>query len=127
MADEARTSPTAFTAKLASPRTALIFAAGFLLSLFLARALPDVGLFHPEGRIRTIDVKITIASVTDDLNLSIGTDSGKGFGTLSEMWDGILLQEVKRLAGNPMSVPARITYVIPKEGPELPLFIRSPE
>lgn len=120
-------SRTRFVAQLITPRTIAIFAAGFLLALLLARLLPGTEVFHPVVQVRTIDTLITIASVEDDLNLSIGTEAGIGFGTISAMWDGTLLEEVKRLAGDPMSVPARITYVIPNEGAVVPVFIRAPE
>ena len=110
-----------FAANLLSVRTLAIFAAGFLLALFLARTLPDAGLFHPEGRIVTKDIVITalngIGPSPADVQ-GIATSEGQGFAGSSEVWDGDLLSEAIAMAqvSNNFRLDARIIYVIPPEG-----------
>ena len=112
---------TPFRANLFTLRTLFIFAAGFALALFLARTLPGTSLFHPEVQLHQKDIEIallngqTVASIR-----GLATSEGESFAGSSEVWDGILLNEAIRqyeLRGNNLSIPARITYVVPREGP----------
>lgn len=116
-----------FAADLVTPRTVLIFAAGFLVALLLARVLPDAGLFHPEGRVVTLDTVITGSTAPEAGGITaIGTQENKSFGVTDDVWDPELLVLVKERAPGPMSIRARIVYVIPQEGAETVVSIRAP-
>ncbi|MEX2554025.1 MAG: hypothetical protein WEB06_00135 [Actinomycetota bacterium] len=120
MEDRTGRTRTAFVANLISPRTVLIFMAGFLLALLSARMLPSAELFHPEGRIHTKDIVITLLNgqTLGELR-GIATEEGESFGGRPEVWDGDLLQEAFAHLDSgdyPLALPARITYVVPREG-----------
>jgi hypothetical protein len=110
-----------FRANLVSLRTLLIFAAGFALALLLARVLPSAELFHPEAQVHEKDVVIALINGSTVASIrGLATSEGEGFAGGSEVWDGDLLNEVIQeygLRGNNLSIPARITYVVPREGP----------
>lgn len=121
-------SRTTFAANLITPRSIVIFLAGFALALFLARTLPDVGLFHPEGRIVTLDTVITGSNAPEAGGLhAIATEGNKSFGVTDAVWDGFLLDQVMERAPGPMNIPARIVYVVPDEGPETVIRIEQPD
>lgn len=116
-----------FAARLITPRTLMIFAAGFGLALLLARILPDSSLFHPEGRVITVD---TIITGTNDPGFgqitAIGVATNQSFSVHDGVWDGTLLDQVKEKAPGPMRIAARITYVVPREGSVSVVAIRQP-
>ena len=109
-------SRRAFAAALVTPRTALIFAAGFLLALLLARTIPSASLFHPEGQIIEKDVVITAlnpTSIPPEFVEAIVTDEGESFDAPESVWDDELLREAKEVGfGNEMSIEAHIVYVV---------------
>jgi hypothetical protein len=124
------TAPTgeerrSFAANLVTPRTVLIFAAGFLVALFLARVLPDAGLFHPEGRVVTVDTVITSSMETSRDVAAIVTEDGKTFEVPLDMLS-VLGSDPFPTTGA-MRQPARITYVVPREGSIEVVLIRPPE
>jgi hypothetical protein len=112
---------TSFRANLFTLRTLLIFAAGFALALLLARALPSAELFHPEVQLHEKDVVITLLNGQTVASIrGIATTEGETFAGSAEVWDGELLNDAIRQyesRGNNLSIPARITYVVPREGP----------
>ena len=122
-------APAPFRANLLSLRTILLLAAGFLLALFLARTLPESGLFHPEGRIITKNIVITAINGFSPESIAdirgIASDAGS-FGGDTDTWDGDLLRRAHQMAiqtNNNFRLEARIRYVIPREGVYATIFI----
>ena len=109
-------SRRAFAADLVTPRTALIFVAGFLLALVLARMIPSASLFHPEGQIIEKDIVITglnPTAIPPQFVEAIVTDEGEGLDAPESVWDAELLRQAKEQGfGRPISLEAHIVYVV---------------
>jgi hypothetical protein len=109
-----------FRANLISVRTFLIFVAGFTLALLLARLLPGATQFHPEAQLHKKDIVIALLNGQTVADIrGIATSEGESFAGSSEVWDGELLNEAVAQASQDLrlSIPATITYVVPREGP----------
>ena len=107
--------------------TVIGLAVGFGTALSLAR-VSESELFHPSGAIVETQTDITriytpegdrgVIYTSDDIPLTTWT---------TEIWDGDFLTEVLAQAGcrlgepcsSAVSIPARVTYAIPKRAPSI--------
>jgi hypothetical protein len=106
-----------FVANLLSVRSVLIFAAGFIMALLLARTMPGTELFHPEGQMFRRDAVITGAGPQNNIGGFQLTTSIGGFDVPSSaVFVNGVFEQVKDKAPGQMQIPVIITYVLPKAG-----------